>query len=111
MMFGKAGLGNLLQQAQKMQDQMKQAQDDLGKVEIQGESGAGSVKIISTCNHAVKRVIIEDNSLLEDKEMLEDLIVAAINDANKKIETTTQEKMGSVTSGLNLPAGMENLFK
>ncbi|MCV2509687.1 MAG: YbaB/EbfC family nucleoid-associated protein [Neisseriaceae bacterium] len=110
-MFGKAGLGNLMKQAQQMQDKMIKAQEELASVEVQGESGAGAVKIIATCNHAVKRVIIEDDSLLEDKEMLEDLIAAAMNDTNKKIETTTQETMGAFTNGLNLPPGMGDIFK
>ncbi|QRN40782.1 MAG: YbaB/EbfC family nucleoid-associated protein [Neisseriaceae bacterium] len=109
-MFGKAGLGNLMKQAQQMQNNMKRAQEELANIEVQGEAGAGAIKIIASCNHAVKRVIIEDNSLLDDKEMLEDLIVAAMNDTNNKIESTTKEKMGAFTNGLNLPPGMDRLF-
>lgn len=110
-MLGKAGIGNLMKQAQQMQDRMKKAQEELAQVEVQGEAGAGAVKVQANCHHAIKRVIIEDESLLSDKEMLEDLITAAINDTMQKIETTTQERMGKFTSGLNLPAGMGDFFK
>lgn len=113
-MFGKAGIAGLMKQAQQMQDKMKQAQADLGNVEIQGESGAGMVKVTMSCHNAVKRVEIDDALLAdakEDKEMLEDLIAAAMNDAVRKAEVKTQETMGQFTQGMNLPAGMENLFK
>ncbi|MDO5687322.1 MAG: YbaB/EbfC family nucleoid-associated protein [Neisseria sp.] len=110
-MFGKAGLGNLMKQAQQMQDRMKKAQEELGDVEVTGEAGAGLVKINMSCHHVVKRVEIDDSLLSDDKEMLEDLIAAALNDAVRKVETTTQERMGQFTQGLNLPAGMGDFFK
>lgn len=113
-MFGKAGLGGLMKQAQQMQERMKKAQEELGLVEVSGESGAGMVKVIMNCHYGVKRVDI-DNSLLsdsqDDKEMLEDLIAAAVNDAVRKVETTTSERMSQFTQGINLPPGMGDLFK
>ncbi|WP_293760083.1 YbaB/EbfC family nucleoid-associated protein [uncultured Aquitalea sp.] len=112
-MFGKNGLAGLMKQAQQMQENMKKAQEELGKVEVEGQSGAGLVKVVMTCAHDVKRVSIDD-SLLEDakddKEMLEDLIAAALNDASRKVESTTQERMSGFTSGLNLPPGMKLPF-
>jgi DNA-binding YbaB/EbfC family protein len=112
-MFGKGGIAGLMKQAQQMQENMKKAQEELGKVEVEGQSGAGLVKVVMTCQHDVKRVSIDD-SLLEDakddKEMLEDLIAAAVNDAVRKVESTTQEKMSGFTNGLNLPPGMKLPF-
>lgn len=110
-MFGKAGLGNLMKQAQQMQERMKKAQEELGNVEVIGEAGAGLVKIHMSCHHAVKRVELDDSLLEDDKEMLEDLIAAALNDAVRKVETTTQEQMGQFTQGFNLPPGMGDFFK
>ena len=113
-MLGKAGLAGLMKQAQQMQDKMKQAQADLGNVEVQGESGAGMVKVTMTCHYGVKRVQIDDALLADakdDKEMLEDLVAAAVNDAVRKAESKTQETMGQFTQGLDLPAGMGDLFK
>ena len=113
-MFGKAGIAGLMKQAQQMQEKMKQAQADLGNVEVIGESGAGMVKVTMTCHYGVKRVNIDD-ALMEDaksdKEMLEDLIAAAVNDAVRKAESTTQTTMAQFTQGLDLPAGMEGLLK
>lgn len=104
----------LMQQAQRMQEQMqkemKKAQDELANTDLQGEAGAGLVKITMTGRHDVKRVEIDDSLLKEDKEMLEDLIAAAINDAVRKVEDYSQKKMGGVTQGLNLPAGMKLPF-
>ncbi|WP_024303299.1 YbaB/EbfC family nucleoid-associated protein [Pseudogulbenkiania sp. MAI-1] len=112
-MFGKGGIAGLMKQAQQMQENMKKAQEELGKVEVEGQSGAGLVKVVMTCQHDIKRVSIDD-SLLEDakddKEMLEDLIAAAVNDAVRKVESTTQEKMSGFTAGLNLPPGMKLPF-
>ena len=105
-MFGKNGIAGLMKQAQQMQENMKKAQDELATIEVEGQSGAGMVKITMTCNHDVKRVQIDD-SVMDDKEMLEDLVAAAVNDANRRIATTTQEKMGGFSQGLNLPAGMK----
>lgn len=104
----------LMQQAQRMQEQMqkemKKAQDELANTDLQGEAGAGLVKITMTGRHDVKRVEIDDSLLKEDKEMLEDLIAAAINDAVRKVEDYSQKKMGGVTQGLNLPPGMKLPF-
>lgn len=112
-MFNKAGIAGLMKQAQQMQENMKKAQDELAQVEVEGESGAGMVKVIMTCHHAVKRVTIDDSLLSdagEDKEMLEDLIAAAFNDAQRKVEETTQQRMAGFSAGLNLPAGMKFPF-
>ncbi len=108
-MFGKNGIAGLMKQAQQMQDNMKKAQEERAQIEVEGQSGAGMVKITMSCNHDVKRVTIDDG-VMDDKEMLEDLIAAAINDANRRIETTTQDKMSGFTSGLNLPPGMKLPF-
>ncbi|NHQ80787.1 YbaB/EbfC family nucleoid-associated protein [Chromobacterium vaccinii] len=108
-MFGKAGIAGLMKQAQQMQENMKKAQEELALVEVEGQSGAGMVKVLMTCSHDVKRVAIDD-SVLDDKEMLEDLIAAAFNDAVRKVESTTQERMSGFTNGLNLPAGMKLPF-
>ena len=105
----KGGLGGLMKQAQQMQENMKKAQEQLGAVEVEGQSGGGVVKVTMTCHHDVKRVAI-DASVMDDREMLEDLIAAAMNDAVRKAEQTTQEKMAGFTSGLNLPAGMKLPF-
>lgn len=112
-MFGKGGVAGLMKQAQQMQENMKKAQDELARVEVEGQSGAGMVKVIMTCAHDVKRVMLDDSLLAdaaEDKEMLEDLIAAAVNDAVRKVETTTQERMAGFTSGLSLPPGMKLPF-
>lgn len=112
-MFGKGGVAGLMKQAQQMQENMKKAQDELARVEVEGQSGAGMVKVIMTCAHDVKRVMLDDSLLAdaaEDKEMLEDLIAAAVNDAVRKVETTTQERMSGFTSGLSLPPGMKLPF-
>jgi|SRR3970040_1533399 len=104
------GLSQLMKQAQEMQANMQKAQNELAKLEIEGEAGGGMVKIRMTCKHEVRRVALEDALLKDDKEMLEDLIAAAINDANRKIEQTVQERMASLTTGLALPPGMKLPF-
>ena len=106
----KGGLGNLMKQAQQMQDNMKKMQDSLGSVEVEGQAGAGMVKVTMTCHHDVKRVSIDPSLMSEDKEMLEDLIAAAVNDAVRRVETTTQEKMSGLTGGLGLPPGFKLPF-
>lgn len=113
-MFGKAGLGGLMKQAQQMQERMKEAQAQLGQVEVEGEAGAGMVKVTMNCHYGVKRIHIDENLLAEaaeDKEMLEDLIAAAVNDAVRKAEATSTERMSQFTQGMNLPAGMGDFFK
>lgn len=105
----KGGIGGLMKQAQQMQENMKKMQDQLGSIEVEGQSGAGMVKVLMTCKHDVRRVSI-DPSVMDDKEMLEDLLAAAVNDAVRRVETTTQEKMAGFTAGLNLPPGMKLPF-
>lgn len=105
----KGGLGNLMKQAQQMQENMKKAQEQLALTEVEGQSGAGMVKITMTCSHEVRRISI-DPSVMDDKEMLEDLLAAAFNDAVRRGESISQEKMSAFTSGLNLPPGMKLPF-
>ena len=101
----KGGLGNLMKQAQAMQENMQKAQAELANIEVTGESGGGMVKLTMTCRHDVKNVQIDPELLSDpdDKEVLEDLIAAAMNDAVRKVEKTSQEKMAGLTSGLNIP--------
>ena len=105
----KGGLGGLMKQAQMMQDNMKKAQEQLATIEVEGQSGGGMVKVVMTCRNDVRRVLI-DHSVMDDKEMLEDLLAAAVNDAVRKAEATSQEKMGGLTAGLQLPPGMKLPF-
>ena len=104
------GLSQLMRQAQEMQANMQKAQDELAAIEVEGVAGGGMVKVIVTCKHEVRRVTIEDAVLRDDKEMLEDLIAAALNDANRKVEQTVQQKLSSVTGGLGLPPGLKLPF-
>jgi nucleoid-associated protein EbfC len=106
----KGGLGNLMRQAQQMQETMKKAQEELASLEVIGESGAGMVKVTLNGRHEAKRVSIEPKLLGEDQEMLEDLLTAAINDAVQKIAARSQEKYSGLMSGLNLPPGMKLPF-
>lgn len=106
----KGGIGNLMKQAQKMQADMQRAQEELANMEINGQAGGGMVKVVMTGRHDLKRVSIDDSLMGDDKEMLEDLIAAAVNDAVRQLEQVTQEKMGGLTSGLNLPGGMKLPF-
>jgi DNA-binding YbaB/EbfC family protein len=109
-MINKGQLAGLMKQAQQMQENMQKMQAQLGSVEVEGQSGAGLVKVVMTCKHDVKRVTIDPSLLADDKDMLEDLVAAAVNDAVRKVETTTQEKMAGFTSGLGLPPGMKLPF-
>jgi len=109
-MFGKGGMGNLMKQAQKMQDDMAKAQAEIATMEVTGESGAGLVKIVMTGNHNVRRVDIDPSLMTDDKEMLEDLVAAAINDAARRVEETNKDKMANVTGGMQLPPGMKMPF-
>lgn len=106
----KGGMGNLMKQAQKMQEQMAKAQEELGNAEVTGESGAGLVKIVMNGRHDVKSVVIDPSLLEEDKELLEDLLAAAVNDANRKVEENSQSKMSSLTAGMGMPPGMKMPF-
>lgn len=107
---GMGGMGNLMKQAQEMQEKLQQAQAELANAEVTGESGAGLVTIQMNGRHDVKKVGIDDSLMSEDKEILEDLIAAAINDAVRKIETTNQEKMSSLTGGMGMPPGFKMPF-
>ncbi|MDR2874658.1 MAG: YbaB/EbfC family nucleoid-associated protein [Methylobacillus sp.] len=106
----KGGLGNIMKQAQQMKENMKRAEEELARIEVEGQSGAGLVKVTMTCRNAVKRVQIDDSLLGDDKDMLEDLVAAAFNDAVRKAEATSQEKMGGVMGGMSLPPGMKLPF-
>jgi nucleoid-associated protein EbfC len=106
-MMNKGQLAGLMKQAQQMQDNMRKMQEQLASIEVEGQSGAGMVKVVMTCRHDVKRVSIDPSVLADDKEMLEDLVAAAVNDAVRRVETTVQEKMAGVTAGLPLPPGMK----
>jgi nucleoid-associated protein EbfC len=106
----KGNLAGLMKQAQAMQDNMKKMQEQLANIEVEGQSGAGLVKVTMTCKNDVKRVIIDPSLLGDDKDMLEDLVAAAFNDAVRKAEATTQEKMAGVTAGLPLPPGFKMPF-
>ena len=103
-------LGQLMKQAQQMQENMKKMQEQLALIEVEGQSGAGLVKIVMTCKNEVRRVSIDPSLLADDKDMLEDLVAAAFNDAVRKAEATAQEKMGGMTSGLPLPPGFKLPF-
>ena len=106
----KANLGNLMKQAQQMQENMKAMQEQLATMEVEGQSGAGMVKVVMTCRYDVKRINIDNSLIGEDKEMLEDLIAAAVNDAVRRVEATTQEKMASLTGGMGLPPGSKSQY-
>jgi len=106
----KGGLGNLMRQAQQMQENMQKAQAELADLEVTGESGAGMVKVTLNGHHEAKKVVIEPKLFGEDKDMLEDLLIAAINDAARKITARSQEKYSGLMSGLNLPPGMKLPF-
>ena len=106
----KGGIGNLMKQAQLMQENMKKLQEQLAVMEVEGQAGSGLVKVVMTGRHEVKRVTIDPKLLADDREMLEDLVVAAFNDAARKIDATTQERMAGVTAGLPLPPGMKLPF-
>ena len=109
-MINKGQLAGLMKQAQQMQENMRKMQEQLASVEVEGQAGAGLVKVVMTCKHDVKRVTIDPSVLADDKEMLEDLVAAALNDANRKVEQTVQQKLSSVTGGLALPAGLKLPF-
>jgi len=106
----KGQLAGLMKQAQQMQDNMRKTQEQLALIEVEGRSGSGMVKVVMTCRHEVKRVSIDPSVIGDDREMLEDLIALAMNDAVRKAEATSQEKMAGVTAGLPLPPGMKLPF-
>ena len=106
----KGGIGQLMKQAQQMQADMQRAQEEMAQLTVEGESGGGMVKLTMTCKHEVRALNIDESLVGDDREMLEDLIVAAFNDALRRVEQTVQEKFAGVTSGLNLPAGLKLPF-
>ena len=106
----KGNIGQLMKQAQQMQENMRRMQESLATLEVEGQSGAGMVKVTMTCRHDVKRVAIDPSLLGEDKDMLEDLVAAAVNDAVRRVETVTQEKMSGVAGGMPLPPGFKLPF-
>ena len=109
MFGGKGGLGNLMKQAQDMQKNMQAAQEEIAKMEVSGESGGVMVKVVMTGKHELIKVTIDD-ALMDDKEMLEDLFAAAVNSAVRNVEEVSKEKMGGLTSGMELPEGMKMPF-
>ena len=106
----KGQLAGLMKQAQTMQDNLKKAQDELALIEVEGQSGAGLVKVTMTCKHDVRRIVIDPSLLTDDKDMLEDLVAAAFNDAIRRAEALSAEKMGKLTAGMPLPPGMKFPF-
>ena len=109
-MMNKNQLSGLMKQAQQMQENMQRAQEELARTEVEGQSGAGLVKVVMTCRHDVKRVSIDPSLLGEDRDMLEDLVAAAFNDGLRRAEATTQEKLGGLTAGMPLPPGFKLPF-
>ena len=105
----KGGMGNLMKQAQQMQEKLQQAQEEIAKAEVTGESGAGLIKVVMNGRHDVRQVSIDDSLMSEDKEILEDLLAAAVNDAVRKIESSSQEKMAGLTGGM-MPPGFKMPF-
>jgi len=106
----KGGLGNIMKQAQQMQANMAKLQEELARTEVSGQAGGGMVSVIMNGRHEVRRVTIDPSLLGDDKDMLEDLIAAAVNDAGHKVEPTSQERMAALTAGMNLPAGFKMPF-
>ncbi|BEU03612.1 nucleoid-associated protein [Agarivorans sp. OAG1] len=106
----KGGMGNLMKQAQQMQDKMQRAQEEIAKMEVTGESGAGLVKVVMLGNHNVRRVELDESLMDDDKDMIEDLLAAAVNDAVRRVEETSKEKMADVTGGMQMPPGMKMPF-
>jgi DNA-binding YbaB/EbfC family protein len=109
-MINKGQIAGLMKQAQQMQENMRRMQEQLAGIEVEGQAGAGLVKVVMTCKHDVKRISIDPTLLADDKDMLEDLVAAAVNDAVRRVESTVQEKMAGVTAGLPLPPGMKLPF-
>ena len=106
----KGGMGNIMKQAQQMQEKMQRAQEEIAKLEVTGEAGAGMVKVTMLGNHNVRRVSIDDSLMQDDKEMLEDLLAAAVNDAVRKVETQSREQMAKMTAGMGIPPDFKMPF-
>ncbi len=109
-MFGKGGMGNLMKQAQQMQERMQKMQEEIANLEVTGEAGAGLVKVTMSGNHNVRRIFIDPSLMEDEKDMLEDLIAAAFNDAVRRIEETQKEKMSGLTGGMQMPPGFKMPF-
>jgi DNA-binding YbaB/EbfC family protein len=106
----KGAMGNLMKQAQKMQEDMQKAQEEVANMEVEGQAGGGMVKVVMNGRHEIRKVSLDDSLMQDDKEMVEDLLAAAVNDAVRRVEQQTQEKMSGITAGLNLPGGMKLPF-
>ena len=106
----KGGIGNLMKQAQKMQADMQKAQEEIASMEVEGQAGGGMVKVVMNGRHEIRRVSLDDSLMGDDKEMIEDLLAAAVNDAVRRIEQESQSKMSGLTDGLNLPGGLKLPF-
>ena len=106
----RGNMGQLMKQAQMMQENMRRMQEQLAAVEVEGQAGGGTAKVVMTCKHEVRRVSIDPSLGGDDREMLEDLLTAAFNDAARRVDATVAEKMGGVTAGLGLPPGMKLPF-
>jgi len=106
----KGGMGNMMKQAQQMQEKMQQIQAEVDRMEVTGEAGAGLVRLVMTGRHDVKSVSLDDSLMQEDKELLEDLLAAAVNDAVRKVDSASKGRMSSVTAGMGLPPGMKLPF-
>ena len=106
----KADIGSLMKQAQKMQAQMQKAQEELAGMEVAGEAGGGLVQIRMTCKHVVRKLTIDPSLVSDDREMLEDVLVAAFNDALRKVERMVEDKLGGMTAGMGLPPGLKLPF-
>lgn len=106
----RGNIGQLMKQAQMMQENMRRMQEQLAAMEVEGQSGAGMVKVVMTCKHEVRRVTIDPSLAADDREMLEDLVAAAFNDAARRVETTVAEKMSGMTAGMGLPPGLNLPF-
>ena len=106
----KGGMGNIMKQAQQMQERMQQTQAELANMEVTGEAGAGMVKVTMTCNHNVRRVEIDPSLMEDEKDLIEDLMAAATNDAVRRVQETSKEKMSEVTGGMPLPPGFKMPF-
>lgn len=106
----KGAMGNMMRQAQKMQEDMQKAQQEIAGMEVEGRSGGGMVKVLMNGRHEIRKVSIDDSLMQDDKEMIEDLLAAAVNDAVRHVEQLTQEKMSGLSAGLNLPGGLKLPF-
>ncbi len=106
----KGAMGNMMKQAQKMQEDMQKAQEEIANMEVEGQAGGGMVKVVMNGRHELRKVELDDSLMSDDKEMIEDLLAAAVNDAVRRVEQQSSEKMSGVTAGLNLPGGMKLPF-